>query len=354
MLLKEILYANDNIVKGIITSDSGKEYVSSYDGDNDATWCTCPYYIFKKIPCKHILFLLDNIDYENMKSKKQYKNFLCGCTTIDMLMGNGFPLGSVTALFGESGQGKTLLSAQLALSCIKNLNKDVIVVETEGNREQDYLELLLKFKDRFELTEEEIIDRIHFFSIIENFQQQSKAMVDLLKMVGYETEIDKSKKGDKYTITFKDCKPKLKDNILKSSGLLLIDSLTKPLKASIGNKTQNLPARAELSARFFARLYSISANYGLATVVIHHASINKTTFYTDHGNPYGGDEIFYNSKYIIQILKSDMASRAKFAECECQGKSAKRVMLVKHPYIQVNKEMFPIHLKKDFGFTDEI
>jgi len=281
-----------------------------------------------------------------MKPTKRFENFLCGCTTIDLLMGNGFPLGSVTAIFGQSGNGKTLLSAQLALSCIKNLGKDVIVVETEGNREQDYLELLNRFKDRFDLTEEEIAKHIHFYSVVGDFQSQ--AIITLLKMVGYETTMEQSKGGDKYAVTFKDCKLGIKEDELKASGLLIIDSLTKPIKTSIGSKTQNLPSRAELIARFFGRIYQLAYNYNLSVIINHHASVNPVTpFGRDFGNPYGGDEIFYNSKYVIEIIDSDMAARAKFGQC------ARRVMLVKHPYQAIDKVLHPVNLKTNFGFTDE-
>jgi len=357
MQIKDIVYGN-GIVKAVIKGDKGIEYTTSYDSQYNKTWCTCPWWVLNKEvdTCKHILYLLDNIEFDKMKPKKKYKNFLCGCLTIDTLMGSGFPQGSVTAVFGESGQGKTLLTAQLALSCIKNLDKDVIIIETEGNREQDYLELLNRFKDRFDLTEDEIRKKVHFHAIIEDFQKQSKAMVDLLKLVGYETEIDRSKKGDKFTITFKDCKPRLKEDELKRAGMIVIDSLTKPLKASIGHKTQNLPARAELTARFFARLYSIASNYDIAVIINHHASVNKAmAFARDFGSPYGGDEVFYNSKYIIEFINSDMTARAKFADCEhCKGKGAKRIMLIKHPYQPITSQMFPIHLKNNFGFTDDL
>jgi RecA/RadA recombinase len=262
-------------------------------------------------------------------------------------MGNGFPLGSVTAIFGQSGNGKTLLSAQLALSCIKNLGKDVIVIETEGNREQDYLELLNRFKDRFELTEAEIAKHIHFYSVVGDFQSQ--AIITLLKMVGYETTMEQSKGGDKYAVTFKDCKLGIKEDELKASGLLIIDSLTKPIKTSIGSKTQNLPSRAELIARFFGRIYQLAYNYNLSVIINHHASVNPVTpFGRDFGNPYGGDEIFYNSKYVIEIIDSDMAARAKFGQC------ARRVMLVKHPYQAIDKVLHAVNLKTNFGFTDEI
>jgi RecA/RadA recombinase len=282
--LKSISYYNDQIVKGEILSDSGHEYIASYDGDSHQGWCPCPFYIFKKVNCKHVNCLIGQIDANSMKPTKRFENFLCGCTTIDLLMGNGFPLGSVTAIFGQSGNGKTLLSAQLALSCIKNLGKDVIVIETEGNREQDYLELLNRFKDRFELTEAEIAKHIHFYSVVGDFQSQ--AIITLLKMVGYETTMEQSKVGDKYAVTFKDCKLGIKEDELKASGLLIIDSLTKPIKTSIGSKTQNLPSRAELIARFFGRIYQLAYNYNLSVIINHHASVNPVTpFGRDFGNP---------------------------------------------------------------------
>jgi RecA/RadA recombinase len=347
--LKSITYYNDQIVKGEILSDSGHEYIVSYDGDSKVGWCPCPSSIFKsysKDYCKHVHCLLGQVDLTKMKPTKRFENFPCGCTTIDLLMGNGFPLGSVTAIFGQSGNGKTLLSAQLALSCIKNLGKDVIIIETEGNREQDYLELLGRFKDRWGITTEEISKHIHFYSVVGDFQSQ--AIITLLKMVGYETTMDQSKGGDKYAVTFKDCKPGLKEEELKASGLLIIDSLTKPIKTSIGSKTQNLPSRAELIARFFGRIYQLAFNYNLGVVINHHASCNPVVpFGRDFGNPYGGDEIFYNSKYIVEIINSDMAARAKF------GQGARRVVLVKHPYQPVDKELHTVNLKENWGFTDD-
>lgn len=349
--LKSISYYNDHIVKGEIISESGHEYIASYDGDSKVGWCTCPSSIFKSYTtdsdsCKHVRCLIGQIDETKMKSTKRFENFPCECTTIDLLMGNGFPLGSVTAIFGQSGNGKTLLSAQLALSCIKHLGKDVIVIETEGNREQDYIELLSRFKDRFGLTVEDIKKHLHFYSVVGDFQSQ--AIITLLKMVGYETTMDQSKGGDKYAVTFKDSKPGLKEEELQASGLLIIDSLTKPIKTSIGSKTQNLPSRAELVARFFGRIYQLAYNYNLAVIINHHASVNPVTpFGRDFGNPYGGDEIFYNSKYIVEIIDSDMAARAKF------GQSARRVMLIKHPYQPVTKELHAVNLKENFGFTDD-
>jgi len=338
----------DDIFKAIVLSDSGKEYVVSLDTLSGRSWCTCPLYVYdKERPCKHIRYVIDNIDYDNM-AKKKFGNFKTGCSTIDLLLGNGIPQGTITAIYAESGIGKTILGAQLVLAEISQLGKDVIVIETEGNREEDYLEILYRFKDRWGLTESEIRKHLHFYPVISDFMGESRAMIDLLKMVGYDAIIEQSKKGDKYSITFKECKPKLKEKDLSNSGLLIIDSLTEPLKATIGHKSQNLPARSELISRFFYKLISLGYNYGLAVLIIHHASVNPMQVYgRDFGKPYGGDEVLYNSKYILAIIDSDMTARAKY------GKTARRVMLLKHPYNPDTGELYPINLKKDYGFTDE-
>ena len=347
MKIKDIVYGC-GLVKAVIESDSGNEYTTSMDIETNDTWCTCPLYIFKKEKvCKHILHLLDNVEINKMP-KKQFDNFLTGCTTLDAMMGNGFPQGTTVAVYAESGTGKTILSAQLCLSCIKNLDKDVIILETEGNRKQDYLELLYKFKDRWELTEEDINKHLHFYPVISGFKDKGKSMVGLLNMVGYDVDIKQSKKGDKYTITFRDIKPKLKDTDLQNSGLIIVDSLTEPIKSTIGHKSQNLPARSELTARMFSRLISIAIEYKLCVVLNHHASINPLQMFgRDFGKPYGGDEVLYNSKYILAIIDSDMSARAKY------GKSARRFMLLKHPFNAVTGELYAINLKKDYGFTDD-
>jgi len=347
MKIKDIIYGC-GIVKAVIESDSGEEYTTSMDIETNETWCTCPLYVFKKEKvCKHIIHLLDNMEIEKMP-KKQFNNFLTGCMTLDAMMGNGFPQGTTVAVYAESGTGKTILSAQLALACIKNLGEDVIILETEGNRKQDYLELLYKFKDRWELTEKDISDHLHFYSVISGFEEKEKAMVKLLNMVGYDVDISQSKKGDKYSITFRERKPLLKSKDLEKSGLIIVDSLTEPIKSTIGHKSQNLPARSELIARMFSKLISIAIEYKTCIVLNHHATINPLQMFgRDFGKPYGGDEVLYNSKYILAIIDSDMSARAKF------GKSARRFMLLKHPFNAVTGELYAVNLKKDYGYTDD-
>jgi RecA/RadA recombinase len=345
----DTIYGPDGICKSIIQSDSEHEYVVSLDSELGKVWCTCPLYIFKKTDlCKHMEFMLNEVDYNKMKKRNKFKNFSSGCTTIDTLMGNGFPQGTTVAVYAESGRGKTILSAQLALSMISSLDEDVIVIETEGNREQDYLELLNRFRDRFDVSEDTIYDKLHFYPVISSFNDKTKSMVELLKMVGYKAEIKQSKKGDKYSITFNDCKPQLKEKDLKKAGLLIIDSLTEPLKTTIGHKSQNLPARSELISRFFYKLIGVARDYNLTVLLNHHASVNPMQMFgRDFGKPYGGDEVLYNSKYILAIIDSDMKARSEF------GKTARRVMMLKHPYNATVGELYSLNLKKDYGFTEE-
>ena len=58
-------------------------------------------------------------------------------------------------------------------------------------------------------------------------------------------------------------------------------------------------------------------------------------FGRDFGRAYGGDEVLYNSKYVIEIVDSDMTARAKY------GSTARRILLIKHPYNAVTRELYP-------------
>ncbi len=43
-----------------------------------------------------------------------------------------------------------------------------------------------------------------------------------------------------------------------------------------------------------------------------------------------------------------MAARAKF------GQTARRVLLIKHPYCAVDKQLHAVNLKENWGFTDDV
>ena len=137
---------------------------------------------------------------------------------------------------------------------------------------------------------------------------------------------------------------------MKDVSFVLLDSITMPLKESVGSETQNLPARASIVQRLYGRLYQIAKEYDACVVVTHHASVNPITPYgKDLGHIYGGHPVLYNSKYAIQLLNSTSEiKKNKFKGFEHE---ARRVRLIRHPYINETK-MFNVRLKTDYGFVD--
>jgi hypothetical protein len=175
-------------------------------------------------------------------------------------------------------------------------------------------------------------------------------------MFGFLPKLELSDNG-KYKVTFRFCEPTLIDAQLKKTSLIIIDSLTKPVKDSIGSETSNLPARAQIIERLFGKLYQVAEIYDIAIIVLHHSSIAPPIGpYHDIGHAYGGNPIYYNSKYIIQLLSGTKPEK----EIECAenkkntwNQEARRIMLIRRPDEQSTGIKIPIRLKKDWGFSDE-
>jgi DNA repair protein RadA len=65
------------------------------------------------------------------KSKSFFK-LTSGSLTFDGLLDGGFESGSISEIAGENGCGKTQIAHQLAVNCVKYLNKNVVWIDTEG------------------------------------------------------------------------------------------------------------------------------------------------------------------------------------------------------------------------------
>jgi RecA/RadA recombinase len=305
--------------------------------------------VFKsQIPCKHIIFLVNMLEKDKMVNKKDKLLYLeTGSKKIDALLGGGIPYGIVTTVFSEPMLGKSLFGYQGGLGNIKKTGKKTLLIDTEGIREYDLFNLLNKFRLRWELDEK--IVRDNFMVINTQQDKQMQSIQKLMQMFGYMVKLELSDNG-KYKVTFNYCEATLKEKELEGISMIIIDSLTKPVKDSVGSETSNLPARAQLIERLFGKLYHIAQVYNIAVIVLHHAVVNPITpFGKDLGNPYGGNPILYNSKYILQFIGSNKAVRDETGF----GIECRRVRLIRSPDRQSTGEMIPIRLKNNVGFTDE-
>ena len=70
MELKNLWYDNAGIARSIILGDSGDEYFTNADSEFYRMWCSCPSNIFNpKQSCKHIKFLINNLEHNKMVKK---------------------------------------------------------------------------------------------------------------------------------------------------------------------------------------------------------------------------------------------------------------------------------------------
>ena len=349
MHVKSLFYDNLGIARSIIVSDSGEEYSTSLDKELKRSWCSCPNWVFNKQPCKHILFLLSKVEKGKMVNNKSKLNYMSTDSQIlDDLLGGGVPYGIVTAVFGQPTAGKSMFGFQMCIANVKHSGIKTMYIDTEGLRPHDFKNVLKKFnKDRWNLTDKEIDEKCELITTLGDIRLLS--VQKLFMMFGYMLTFDLSKNG-KYTPKFDITTPTIKDEKWNDYGLIVLDSLTKPIKDSMGANTQNLPARAQLIERLFGKLYDVATRHNLAIVINHHASVNPVTpFGRDFGKMWGGDPVLYNSKYAMEFI--DATNKIK--NDTGWGVEARRVKLVRRPDEQVTDELIPIRLKKDYGYTDK-
>jgi len=348
MKIESVSFDNDGIARIEVLSDSNNRYVVCIDSDTLKTWCDCPRWVYKKEQCKHIKFVLANVNLAGLKRRNNMELLKSGCATIDSLLGGGFPYGMVVSVTAEPNIGKTKLGLQLAVANIKQKCKHSIIIETEGESFEDHLVLMKKFAVRYGLSEQDLVKHIKYYQTIGDVKEYG--IQKLMKLLGYDLKLTLSK-GGKFSTDFTQTKLGIDETVLKNSSFMLIDSITTPIKESVGSETQNLPARASIVQRLYGRLYQLAKTYNLLVVVNHHTSVNPVMpFGKDLGKIYGGQPVLYNSKYAIQLLPSTNELRKKYY----QGfeNEARRIRLIRHPYIIADGKLYNIRLKKDYGFCD--
>jgi len=348
MIVRNITYDNLGIARGYVASDSGNEYVSCLDRNNNRVWCSCPVFTFNKIICKHVMALMNSVEYDRMVKKEKLDRISTDCQIIDDLLGGGIPFGIVTGLFGKPMSGKSFFAYQMIIKFLADTTLKAMYKDTEGLRERDLRGLLYRLGERFNVSKKDIDERVVIKTTLGDTQLRS--VQKLLQMFGTMVTFTQSA-GGKITPIFQACTPSIKQNILENDfGLLVIDSLTKPIKDGITSTTSNLPTRSQVQERIFGELSNLATRSNMAILVNHHVSSNPVMpFGTDFGKPVGGDSIMYNTKYTLEFW--DATNKIK--KDSGFGLEARRVRLYRHPTEQIDGVWHVIRLKKDYGYTDQ-
>ena len=348
MQIQKIIYDNIGICRSLIIGDSGKIYNTSIDNESNRYWCSCDSYVYNKGKiCKHISHLLMNLEYDRMVNKIETLDKLStGSQVIDNLLGGGIPYGTITTLYGEPKAGKSMLCYQLGLANTAKTGLKTLYIDTEGIRRQDFASIVNKFNSRYKLSPQEIA-KFEYTTTLGDLKL--KSIQKLYRLFGVMPMLEMSK-GGRYTVQFEPCAPVFKEEQWKQYSMIIVDSLTAPLKMAIGSNTSNLPTRAQLTERLFGMLIEIAMRNNIAVVVNHHASVDPMTLFgRDLGKPWGGDPILYNSKYALLIVDAD----GKTKKDTGWDHEARRVRLIRRPDEQDTNVLYPVRLKKDYGYCDK-
>lgn len=347
MEITKLTYDNIGIARAIVRGDKTISYYVSIDGELLRNWCSCPKYVYSKGVCKHIEYVLNNLELDKMVNRISVLDKLStGCETIDNLLGGGIPYGTITTIFGEPKVGKSMLGYQIGIASIKETGLKTLYIDTEGIRRQDFNSIVSKFNSRWGVDTKILFDKFEYTTTLGDLQL--KSIQKLFQLFGLLPMIEMSK-GGRYTVQFETCAPKIKEEQWKNYGMIIIDSMTAPLKMAIGSNTSNLPTRAQLTERLFGLLIEVAMRNNISVVVNHHASVDPMNLFgRDFGKAWGGDPILYNSKYALLIINADGNTKKTTG----WGTEARRIMLVRRPDEQDTDTKHPVRLKKDFGYCD--
>ena len=327
-----------------VEGESGKTYLVRYDRDTGRAYCNCPAFFFNNTMnskdiylCKHIKFVVLNYDLKRREEKMDY--IPTGCKTLDNIIGGGVPKRAIVGFFAKYHTGKTFLTTQIAHSYLEiegeEKKKKALIIETEGEPSAFYEYMGRKYQERFGNT---TFPEVRVARGIKSF----------FALFGKDIDVVHSTSGTKMTVHIKDMDRRKSYMKLEKYGILIIDSFTKPFEV-FGSAQQNLPARSDAQNPIFEALQVISEDYNMPVILTHHATASPVPTFSgaiDLGEPKGGSNIWYNTKYIIGILDGTKPLREKY------GDEVRRFYLVRHPYKRVSDAMYPVLFKEDYGFTD--
>ena len=275
-----------------------------------------------------------------------------GCKTIDNVMNGGVPLGTPVGFYGIQNIGKSLLATQTAIRFASE-GYDVIYLDTEAfyQLDEDWNRITGWFIKRWNL-DESVRDRIHLkqmrdlfalgryfgieFQIVQE-QARISAMAKFPKKWGEkDTKVThQSQNWITYSQAYKDLIS------LDKPGLVIIDSITVPIKSKIASTTQNFPARASLLQTLLDVALVTANEFNIGFIVTNHGTKNPMGYGVQ---PWGGANMIYYVKRWIGLLDGLKADR------EVYGEQVRRVYRYRWPGLM--EIMSRVLLAKDTGYID--
>jgi len=352
-------YSGKKITARIKTVDEHTRTPSINFGSGE--WiCSCEDYQFRKLMCKHIISLIfwmkenKKEEYTSFSTALGRPEFLKFATIqptgylsfqvgiLDDFTKGGLPLSIVTGFTGDPRIGKTWLAYQTCVSC--NLPKEKGGLERPAlyiNAEADFLKPGIQerfygyFKQRFKQD----------FKIDFLFPRSIYTLFELFGLGLYLKKTEKRVVPSVWDDTSALESPISMIQKRMNYGVIVIDSMTSAYKKEVPvPPNQNISSRATCMNTLWGRFENIVENFGIAMIVTHHTTKDPTS--NAFGDPYGGDTIMYNMKYVLHILHGTKELFEKF------GDGSRRVYRARWPGLL--PVSVPTILAVNSGFIDAI
>jgi RecA/RadA recombinase len=296
--------------------------------------------------------------------------FSTGVKSLDKLLEGGILLGAPALIFGIPNLGKSWFAFQLACMCTRNpkyggLGRPVLYLDTEAfftgpvfrrfynyfkNRWPDLpneskIEIKI-IKDIFDLGKlfgiyYEILHEDKRVSVISRFPTQRQKTL----MKSGKTKLRETMKTSEY---IKDSE--IWQNLEKKQyGLVVIDSLTAPIKSVIPSSSQNFPARANILQELLGTFYTICRAHNCCIFLTDHITRNPMSpgYAYGLGTPWGGQDITYYVKIQLGLYRALKEQKDKFP-----GEGHRLRRIERHRYPGLEKELILVWLAKDTGYKD--
>jgi len=338
-----------------------KDYIVRID--NTDHYCTCPgwrgWHLRKPgFECKHIRFFknfLNNINYKFMEGDvKMRLPFAIPC--LDELTDGGLPLEDMTLITGNKQVGKTILAVQTLHNFIAQTKQNGLYIVTEGGFMQNFwAPWNARFCEKFKLGDVPVAQLIIKQQIrkehivqergkkkenenaldvpkLKGFDLTIKMDPELLKngrltkpaiitafvpnlylnlaLVGRPGIIETNEKGHQKWHPFPNQAPfpeltplgRIIDKY--KIKMLIIDSITSPIKSRINYVSGNEMCRANIEAQWLGSLSELCQTYNTTLIAIAHM-VSKGSTYTSIKEevPWGGDIVGYHFKYILHLRR---------------------------------------------------
>jgi DNA repair protein RadA len=216
-----------------------------------------------------------------------------GSKDFDNLLGGGFESGSITELAGENGCGKTQIAHQLAVNCVKYLDKNVIWIDTEGTFR---FNRIIQIAEALDMNPDEVLSRITVGRAY-NSEHQMALTEEALSVV-------------------------------RNPGLIIIDSLMSHFRSEFAGRS-TLAERQQLIGKYLAFIAKQSEMLNCVAIVTNQVSAKPDAiFFGDPNKPVGGNVVGHTVTTRLMIRK---------------GKDIKRTAtLTKNPELPDGKIEFSI------------